>query len=265
MDDAQTDLIFVSFGSDWRYRRIARRMLERGSLSYPNAWRRVYGAPELPVWMRKYAQQHRRGFGYWIWKAWLLDRTLADSKEDAVVVYVDARSRFPRSRIPWLDSFVAVPSWDVAAWQMSHPEKTWTTTDLFLAMDRGPDSDDAQSGQYAATFFAVRNTDASRSLVSDWLEFQTTQGGLVRADETVAPNSYPFRENRFDQSVLSLLLKARSAHGLRVMVLADDVIQAEDSIGPHAAPHPDAFYPLTHTRIGQHIKRHVKNLLATGT
>lgn len=252
-------LTFISFGSDWRYQREAKAMLMSGCRAYPEAAVRIYGAKDLPESLRAYASLFPRGFGYWVWKAWVINQALAKAADESVIVYVDARSRVPAVRVPWLDEFISSTDLDVAAWQMTHEERRWTTSDLMNALQVNPNSELARTGQFAATFLALRAGPKTRALVSRWLDFQIAHDALVRAERTQAPDYDLFVENRFDQSVFSLLVKSEQGRTLNVLVVTDEQVASPNSITPHASPHPDFFYPLTHTKAGKWLKSLLKS------
>ena len=251
-------MLFVSFGSNWRYTSLAKRMLSNVHVSYPSAEIRVFGRADLPPSLIEYASRFPRGFGFWVWKAWIVHHVMASRQEGDLVVYVDARSGIPTQRIPWLDSMAANPSIDLAAWHSSNLERKWTSVDLMQALSGESASIFECTGQYIATFFGLRVNALTRELVGEWFTFQQSNASLVRAESFVYPNHSDFEENRWDQSVFSLLIKRYAEQGLSVLAISDEEVAVGSSIFPHREPHPDVLYPLTHSKLGKGMKALVK-------
>lgn len=228
--------------------------------SYPDASIRVYGQRDLPAWMRGYARTFPKGFGYWIWKAWIVNEVVENSQDNTAVIYVDARCGIPDVRIPWIDSLAASPMHDIAVWQSHDAEALWTSADLLSALSDEGGISDHRTGQYYATFFGLRINDQTRRMVHDWWHFQRMNLSLVRADSFLIENYPEFREHRWDQSVFSLTVKRHARRGLTVLPIMDDEISEGLSIVPHHSPHPDILYPFTHSMPGRRIKMFLKGI-----
>jgi hypothetical protein len=247
---------FVSFGSDWRYRVLARTTLRQLCAVYPSATRRVWSPRDLSPALRSLARRYPRGFGLWAWKPFILEQCLSECPEGDIVVYVDGRSGIPNQPVHWLSRMREATAIDVAAWQMKHTELTWTRSDLLKEFGIRSQDDHAQSGQFAAGMIAVRNSPAGRSLVHEWLSMMLSKPNLYDDGHSTLPNHASFIESRHDQSVFSLLLKTHQQTGLLVLTLSDDDIYHPRSIRPHGKQHPSRWFPLR--ELGRFVKHLAK-------
>jgi len=156
------------------------------------------------VWVAK------RGGGYWIWKPYIINRTLYEIKERDVLVYADAGSSAYASGVPLLMEYIDnidTSNYGILSFQMSHIERTWTTRQLFENFNLTTTSSHALSGQYHSTYIVFVNVAHARRLVAQWLETIHTHPGLVTDVYNDQGQGPYFRDNRHDQSVFSLVCK----------------------------------------------------------
>ena len=235
-------LWIVSFGSDEKYSELSIETVSEILALYPRAKPRIYGVSDLPQQMVSYAGSFRRGFGYWQWKPFFVCDAIENARKGDMILYVDGRIGVPRETIHWLDKFIYNKFYngspDVVAWKMEHPEQAWTTADVMKRFDVDLDSRHATSGQFAATFFALRVNEKTVELARQWKTFILENPELCRDEPSSLPNHVEFRENRHDQSVFSLLLKSLSDRGLLIYELSNADISSENSLFAHAKPHP---------------------------
>ena len=236
----------ISFGSDMKYQRLSKRLLSKLKIIYPNANTYVFTPKELPIKIRNYATTYPRGYGYWSWKPFLVLKMLNRVEEDDVLLYIDGRTGAPIDRrIDWFDQFLSDNEYLIAAWQMNHKEYAWTSGDLFYEFSLEQNSKEAESGQYAATFFALRNTKQIRQLVKRWYEVVWYKSHLCRDEKSLKKCHPDYVENRHDQSVFSLLVKWQFRQSSRTLLtVLDHQIYSPSSIQPQRKPHPDTFWTL---------------------
>lgn len=244
-------IIAISFGSDWLYTRMAKVMLLRLKRNYNYIDTKIFTANDLDSDLLNYAVLHKRGFGYWIWKPYIVKKSIDKLCDGDILLYIDARSGIPESRISWLDNLIKENQTDFVAWQLVTPEQSRTTADLLSLMNIKIDSSIATSGQFAATFFALRVGPLTRKIVSSWYDIIKENNFFCRDEETFLSNHSSFVQNRYDQSVLSILLKKYELIGLRIYRIPESDMFGSKSVGQHnkkiheaksiypwASPHP---------------------------
>ena len=255
----QASLWIVSFGSDRDYVSIAKDTISQLQKLYPYANCLIYEPSDLPDYIRDYAKLYKVGYGYWLWKPWLVHKTLQTMDMGDVLLYVDGRCGVPRRSVSWLDSLYnqdanQAENIEFVAWMMNEVEYKWTTGDLFDKFGLSVESPDASSGQFAGGIFALQLTSKTIDFITNWYCFMKDNLELCRDEVSQIANHANFLNNRHDQSVFSLMLKKHSGQGLRLRTLTQKNIQNSRSITPHGKPHPSE--PQKHIAI-----RFLKNLL----
>ena len=236
-------IYFISFGSDINFELLSFEVLRSLSITYPNSFIKIYSTAELPIEFQEYATLYKRGFGYWIWKPYIINRTLENLSEEDILVYVDGRSGMPETGKPirWFDTFLSQKNYDIAAWQMESIEKQWTTQELVSLLITKDPSEVMNSGQYAGGLHAWRVNNRTRHLAKSWLEFILKNPELCRDEPSRIPNDVSFRENRHDQSVFSLLVKDFSeSQKISAMTLSDEVVR-EDNLHAGVKRHANEY------------------------
>ena len=148
-----------------------------------------------------------RGGGYWLWKPYLIRKTLNAMHADDFLFYSDVSGCFTGSVAPLIDVMRQTDE-DVIAFKLRRqPERMWTKRDAFVLMD----CDTARytdTVQVEAGFSLWRKTPASVALAGEWLRYAQDERIISDMSNRCGRDNYPeFREHRHDQSIWSLLCK----------------------------------------------------------
>jgi hypothetical protein len=153
-----------------------------------------------------------RGFGYWVWKPWLVLKTLERMQTDDILFYADAGCEWNFDGLDALDAYFAAADQSETgsvAFRMTNPdycEDQWTKGDVFAHFGIAPADDRSQ--QLHATFFLLRKTPQTAAMVAEWFAVAVSQNYALLTDApSRAADSPRFRENRHDQSIFSLIRK----------------------------------------------------------
>ena len=148
--------------------------------------------------------QMPRGAGYWIWKPYLILKTLRECDENDIVFYCDSGSRFIQSMEP---VFKLIEKDDIIAFVLTeHRERTWTKRDVFVTMRCDMD-EYKDTFMRIGGFIGVKNCARARDFIATWLDL-VEHFDLVTDSPSKSGSEDPaFRENRHDQSIFSLLSK----------------------------------------------------------
>lgn len=174
-----------------------------------------------------YLQPGIRGFGYWVWKPWVIQTALKQISAGDILVYADIGFHInPAGRkrlLEYIDRVNKSKS-GVLGFQAVRPElggpvrddgrslpewreKNWTKGDLidYFRVRESTHILDTPTIQAGLLFF--RKCASSESLVNDWLAVFETDFQLVDDSPSKSPNFRGFREHRHDQPVFSILGK----------------------------------------------------------
>lgn len=178
----------------------------------------------------------------------MLNKEIIKLKKGDVLFYVDGRSGLSRKKvyqlrnkffkISWINKFLKDTKKDILVWRMDHNiEKSWTTGDIMDVFNLNFDSDFAKSGQYSATFFAIRVSENTINFIEKWFQTMNKYITFSRDEISIKPNHKTFNENRYDQSFFSLILKINEKN-LNIQEITNHDIFDKQTIIPHMKSHP---------------------------
>jgi hypothetical protein len=152
---------------------------------------------------------NKRGFGYWLWKPYLVLHTLHNINDDDIIIYADAGCEFNKKYKNRLMDYIDIVNnsdYGILSFQMQYEEKVWTKMDTALAIYKPTDFHLLNTGQLYGGIFLLRKCPHSLFLVKLWYELSCNYH-LIDDSPSVAPNNKTFIEHRHDQSIFSLLRK----------------------------------------------------------
>jgi hypothetical protein len=165
---------------------------------------------------RDILNQHR-GAGYWLWKPYFINKLLNDTNENDIIVYADSTIRIDKDISPLfeiLEETKGIMTFISSIGNNTfNPEKTYTKRDIFVEM--GCDDDFYYTGKYNCqfngAFIIIKNNNFSKNFVKEWLELSCNEQLLTDLPSKI--KNYPeFKDNRHDQSILSLLSKKNNLY-----------------------------------------------------
>lgn len=145
----------------------------------------------------------KRGYGYWIWKPYLILKTLLESKENDIILYIDSTD-VPS---PIFFNFVLYyfEKSDLFLVKSNHLHDQYTKRDCFILMDC---DDEKYHNQYQleAGIIGVRNTRFNIKLMEEWLRYCSDINIITDVPNSSGlPNYKGFIDHRHDQSILTNL------------------------------------------------------------
>ncbi len=209
---------FVTFGDghsnvDHFYKAAASRLVSQaqsaGWFSGVNHYD-VHGLGRLDsVWLSRHANfisMHRRGFGYWIWKPFIIFHELRKLKLGELLTYADCGYELwhgGRDRFVHFEDLSRQK--DIYAAEISEPAVKWTKNDLFLyfGIETYPHNTMIQSG-----FFVIRKSSFTLDLFRNFSNIIVSEDyHLVDDSPSQSRNDTSFVEHRHDQSICDLLFR----------------------------------------------------------
>jgi len=142
---------------------------------------------------------HKRGFGYWCWKPYILKHALATYSEDTVL-YLDSSVVFA------CDPTAFVSEWPTPwAAETAWTQSDWTKRDCFVLM--GCDSKEYWEMLHLWAGCLLFDRD-NRSILSEWQSW-LLDPRVVSDNPNVMglPDLQRFRDHRHDQSILGNLFR----------------------------------------------------------
>tara|TARA_B110000902_G_C14257909_1_gene568648 strand:- start:647 stop:1420 length:774 start_codon:yes stop_codon:yes gene_type:complete len=207
-------LHLISYG-DEKWRRAKQRIYNE---AFNTNWFysiKCYGKEDLSTSFKnefKSTLSMKRGGGYWIWKFYIILNKLEEINNGEFLIYVDSGCSVNANGTKRLEEYIEMIKNNknkIISFQLGHLEKVWTTKQIFNSFDI-PENDSIEtSGQYIGTIMIMQKCDAVINIFKDCLD-------KIRKDPLIITDHYNrnqrdyFRDNRHDQSILSVV---RKIHG----------------------------------------------------
>jgi len=205
--------ILFSFGN-WHYY-VTLQMLKKSVTANGNI-NESYMFKESDIDTSFYAENRNhfkdgRGFGYWIWKSYFINKFLATAPYNDVFFYVDAGNEVMGDLSPLYEQcqkdekgIILFENTDGEPTGNVWKNEQWTKSDTFNIMGmKSPEY--LQGDQVNASYILFRKTDFSVSffrMFGDWCKNYNIISDAANVTENF---NTVFRDHRHDQSVLSLL------------------------------------------------------------
>jgi hypothetical protein len=226
-------LYFLSFGNNRYNQALYRIRSEAVSLNVFNHIY-IYNENELKdlteFWEKNkdFVLSNARGYGYWIWKPFLVKYTLSLMDENDILVYADAGCQLNPLGIDKFRDYINIVNNSTSGilsfqLQSEHLEKRWTKMDLFNHLKC---HNLADTNQLIATSFLIKKNDKNIKIVNEWYDLCCNYH-LVDDSPSISKNYEIFVEHRHDQSIFSLL---RKIYGTEI--LNDDTYPANNPVNP---------------------------------
>jgi hypothetical protein len=154
-----------------------------------------------------FIESHKRGYGYWIWKPYLMKKVFEQMNENDILVYLDSGCEINSGGNDKLNEYVKrCNQCDILYTSTRCDEKTWTKMDLFRELNMNND-EIKNSIQRRAGVTITKKTSLTTDLLNDWYSIACNYH-LIDDSPSMHPNDPSFREHRHDQSIFSLLIKS---------------------------------------------------------
>jgi len=145
----------------------------------------------------------QRGYGFWLWKPFLIADKLKEIPNNDVLCYVDSGDLIRQDPIPLLDKLHE--NFDIilnlaGSWRAVE----WTKRDTFIKMDKDKIRYHEQY-QIEAGFISIKKTDKSTKFIDEWFKWCQDFQNISDDSCILAENYTPFRDHRHDQAILNLL------------------------------------------------------------
>ncbi|PAF43488.1 hypothetical protein [Helicobacter sp. 11S02629-2] len=152
----------------------------------------------------RYTLRQKRGYGYWLWKPYLILQTLESLNDDDVLFYCDAGVEILQPLKKLLDK---MDDTKPLLFHIDHINLHWVKRVIYEAMKI--DSKDyakfQNAPQLAATYMFLRKNDFTLNLIKEWLRLCEIPFLIDDSPTPSLEEFIGFKENRHDQAILAML------------------------------------------------------------
>jgi hypothetical protein len=178
-----------------------------------------YGADKVvvydDVWLKTSAKEfceknrwafdhpHKRGFGWYIWKPYIVKHAFDRAQDGDVIMYVDADT-YPIKDLSVL--FKTAQKEGLMIFSVAGAnQREWCKRDCFITM--GQDEEKYYDTQAAVARFMLfkKGSDLAEKILNEWLMYTTNKLCNTFDPSTLGPELPGFKEHRAEQAVLTNL------------------------------------------------------------
>jgi hypothetical protein len=208
------EIYLLSFANTPDYSASLRRLNRQADSLGLFSGRRIYSDKDLDPTFRaefgEYLQSGVRGFGYWVWKPFLILEYLKALPDDSILLYVDAGCHLnPKGADRLIDycEIAAQHPTNILHFELNsdHSLSRWTKESCLEHFNIKPGDRLRDEPQVWAGAMVIKNSPTSRDFVLRWLAPFREDWNLVDDSPSSTPNHPLFVEHRHDQSILSIL------------------------------------------------------------
>lgn len=148
-----------------------------------------------------------RGGGYWIWKSYIINQTLSTMQIGDYLLYCDTGA-YIRKPVQKLIQVMNKNNDDIMCFEIyNHLEQEWTKRDVFEYFNMETE-ECKQSNQIMATMILIKKTKVTVKIFEEYEKACQYKELITDQENQTGKENFPgFKENRHDQSILSVLLK----------------------------------------------------------
>ena len=169
-----------------------------------------YGPEDIDIAFKsehKDVFSYRRGNGLWLWKPYLIYKTLLTMPNGALLFYCDSGSFWIKSAMPIIS---ILEKDDIFVSCVPFPEKQFTKKICFDVL--GVDYTKGDNCQYQGTFIGIKKTKTTLEFVKEWLAC-CSDFRLIAPDYENIGIDDTYIAHREDQSLLSLICQKHNIKG----------------------------------------------------
>ena len=153
----------------------------------------------------EFISNNKRGYGYYIWKSYIIKKTMATMKNGDILMYLDAGCEIGGSLQNEMPKYFDYVKEDKLIGTRVCIEREWNKMDLLMHLDM-LNSPLIHTPQHQAGVLLFLICAETKNLVNLWYE-TSCDYHLIDDSPSVHRNLPCFREHRHDQSIFSLLTK----------------------------------------------------------
>ena len=147
--------------------------------------------------------KYQRGYGLWLWKPYIILKTLAIMKEDDYLIYCDAGSIIINN-LQLLVSQLESRKRSIMLFELPLIARQFTKRETFQKLN----FTDVSTNQILGGYIVLKNNKQSRSFISEWLAKMSDEQLLSpKIFDTSITNFQDYISHREDQSILTILAR----------------------------------------------------------
>ena len=154
---------------------------------------------------KEFITKNKRGFGYWIWKPFVIQQVMKTMQNGEVLFYCDSDFTLEKDKTFLEELKKDVKNNKIISSSTREKEKSWNKKDTINRVNVTVADEDIQ---IQAGTLLIYVCDETRNFIDEWYSICCEQNyHYIDDSPSIEPNYVSFKEHRHDQSIFSLLLK----------------------------------------------------------
>ena len=153
-----------------------------------------------------FIENNKRGYGYWIWKPYIIKKTLEQMEDGDVLLYLDCGCEIDYRKQNIFNYYFELVKTECIIGTHICNDREWTKMDLILQLDMLND-DYLNSEQHQTGALLFLACDKTRFIANEWYKLGNSDYHNIDDTPSINKNIDCFIEHRHDQSTFSLLTK----------------------------------------------------------
>lgn len=174
----------------------------------------------------QFIENNKRGYGYWLWKPYIILKTLNSMNNDEILLYLDGGCEIKSNESNESNELNKLiercKQNDILYTLTGKEEKKYTKMDLFIELNMNKDEIKDIAQCQAGVIFLKKNEKIMK-MVNEWYQLSCNYH-LIDDSDSLSENDKEFIEHRHDQSIFSLLIKKYN-YNKYDNIMNDDLIQ----------------------------------------
>jgi hypothetical protein len=157
---------------------------------------------------KDFINSNPRGYGYWLWKPYIIKKTLESMNDGDILLYADCGCELNSGgKRRLLELIELTKQQNIIGTSAASTDISYTKMDLIKHLEMDGNVDLLQISQIAATTLMMIKNDLIMNFIDEYYSVCANNYNLIDDTPSIENNFCGFIENRHDQSVFSLLAK----------------------------------------------------------
>ena len=167
---------------------------------------------------KEFITNNQRGYGYWLWKPFLIQQVMKTMQNDEILFYCDSDFILKKDKTFLEKLKKDVKNNKIISSSTKEKEKSWNKTDTINRLGVTINEEDIQVQAGTLLIYVCEET---RKFIDEWYSICCEKDyHYIDNSVSITPNHVSFKEHRHDQSIFSLLLKKHNIpYGTSIMIV----------------------------------------------
>ena len=155
-----------------------------------------------------FINNNKIGYGYWLWKPYLIFKTLEKMEDGDILLYADSGCELNINGKDKMNNFIElVKRKKIIGTTGGSSDYNYTKMDLIKFLNMEDNIELLKISHIQATVLMLIKTRDIINLLHEWYQIGSNNYHLIYDEPSIEKNFESFIEHRHDQSILSLLVK----------------------------------------------------------